>query len=116
MTDAQFGAAGLRSGSLAGLITQIRWFDSSSRNLVRAILIAASLLQPDCQRFCLYGSTCWYNWTALRCEDSRVVVIGENNIVPTDYKPTAESDYEGLWRIPYPKAWGEYPMEKRHNP
>lgn len=81
--------------------------------MVRAILIAAALLAPDCQRLCLYGSRCFYSWWYMRCEDSRVVVIGPADIVPTDYQPVAEHEYTGLWSIPYPRPWGAYPLEKQ---
>lgn len=79
--------------------------------MISAILLAAHLLAPDCQRLCLYGSTCWYDWTLGRCADSRVVYLGTWDPIPFDYTPPREQDFPG-WVVPYPQSWGSYPMER----
>lgn len=80
--------------------------------MIRALLLATQLLAPvDCQRTCLYGSRCFYSWWYLRCEDSRVVHLGEWNPIYWGYKPPREQDFPA-WVIPYPRPWGSYPLEQ----
>lgn len=76
--------------------------------MIRAVTLAAALLAPDCQRLCL--GTCYFSWTKLYCEDSRVARLGCWDVVPWGYEPADERDFPA-WPIPYPRAWGEYPME-----
>ena len=76
--------------------------------MIRALLIAAHLLEPDCQRLCL--GVCHYDWQAGRCDDSRVHYLGTWDVVPTSYVPPKERDFPG-WVIPYPAEWGTYSLE-----
>lgn len=80
---------------------------------MRAILLAAALITPDCQRLCSYGARCWYDWFHMHCADPNVVCLGPANIIPTSYVPWKEYEFTPLWAIPYPSPWGTYEMEHR---
>lgn len=76
--------------------------------MIRALLLAAAALAPDCSRLCL--GVCYYDWVAGYCQDSRVVRLGTWDVVPWGYEPPTERSYPA-WIVPYPRAWGEYPTE-----
>ncbi len=77
--------------------------------MIRALALAAAILAPDCQRLCL--GVCYWDWQNWYCRDSRVARLGEWDVVPWGYEPPKEHDFPG-WVVPYPKAFGEYPMEQ----
>lgn len=77
--------------------------------MIHALVLAASLLAPDCQRLCL--GRCHYDWVRGYCADTRVARLGEWDVVPWGYDPPRERDFPA-WVCPYPFAWGEYPTER----
>ena len=77
--------------------------------MIRALLAAATLLAPDCQPLCL--GVCYWDWAQGYCQDSRVVRLGEWDPLPWGYEPPHEREFPA-WDIPYPSAWGYYPLEK----
>jgi len=77
--------------------------------MFRALLIAAYVLAPDCQRLCL--GVCHFDWMNNRCADTRVAYLGTWDPIPLDYTPPNESSFPA-WSVQYPKQWGEYPAEK----
>lgn len=77
--------------------------------MIRAIAIAAYLLAPDCQRLCL--GTCWFDWQLGYCQDTRVVRLGEWDVVPWGYVPPAENEFPA-WPLAYPRPWGSFPLEQ----
>lgn len=78
--------------------------------MIRAFALAMTMLSPDCQRLCL--GVCRWDWAVMRCEDSRVKYLGTWDPLPLDYTPPRENDFPA-WVIPYPRDWGEYPLEKQ---
>jgi hypothetical protein len=78
--------------------------------VIHALAIATALLAPDCQRLCL--GKCWWDWQLNYCYDTRVVRLGEWDPLPWGYEPPREGEFPA-WVLPYPKQWGEYPMEKQ---
>jgi hypothetical protein len=77
--------------------------------MIRALILAAHLIEPDCQRLCL--GVCTYDWQHGYCADTMVARLGEWDVVPWGYVPPKEHDFVG-WVVPYPKSYGEYPMEQ----
>lgn len=77
--------------------------------MIRALLAAATLVTPDCQPLCL--GVCHYDWRLGYCYDTRVARLGIWDVVPWGYIPPEERDFPG-WVVPYPKQYGEYPMEQ----
>lgn len=80
--------------------------------MIRMLLVAAYLIAPDCQRLCL--GVCYYDWSVGYCQDSRVVRLGTWDPIPWGYVPPSERDFIG-WAVPYPRQWGEYPLEREHS-